>query len=248
MSEARLTSAKGLFRDPELFSAAQAAVRRAEAMGVIESKDLSGNPDPLKVIQRLRDRMNHLGIGQINLEAREGSVNERHSEAVSEDPEYQRLYEEHRDHEERLQVLADKTRLSEEEDLKDLRLLLNRMNEALEGSPIPNREWPRLVDLLGRHLLSELIDVSLPSIRRYQKGDRKTPDAVAARLHYLALLVGNLAGAYNEIGIRRWFERKRHQLSERSPLQVLGKEWSPEDEGPARVRQLAESLTTSPAT
>lgn len=45
-----------------------------------------------------------------------------HPEAVSEDPEYQRLYEEHRDHEERLQVLAHKTRLSEEEEVEEKRL------------------------------------------------------------------------------------------------------------------------------
>jgi uncharacterized protein YdcH (DUF465 family) len=44
------------------------------------------------------------------------------SEPVSTDPEYQRLHDEHRVHEERLQVLAHKTRLSEEEELEEKRL------------------------------------------------------------------------------------------------------------------------------
>ena len=41
--------------------------------------------------------------------------------AVS-DPEFRRLHEEHRHHEERLSVLATKPRLSEEEELEEKRL------------------------------------------------------------------------------------------------------------------------------
>jgi len=44
------------------------------------------------------------------------------AEAVSGDPEYLRLHQEHRDHEERLQALAIKERLSEEEELEEKRL------------------------------------------------------------------------------------------------------------------------------
>ena len=44
-------------------------------------------------------------------------------ESVTEfDPEYDRLHAEHRDHERRLQDLAAKTRLSEEEELEERRL------------------------------------------------------------------------------------------------------------------------------
>lgn len=43
-------------------------------------------------------------------------------EAVAGDPEYVRLHEEHRDHEARLQALAVKARLSEEEELEEKRL------------------------------------------------------------------------------------------------------------------------------
>ncbi len=50
-----------------------------------------------------------------------------HSETVTEDPEYQRLHEEHRDHEERLQMLANKTRLSAEEEFEEKRLKKERL-------------------------------------------------------------------------------------------------------------------------
>lgn len=39
-----------------------------------------------------------------------------------ENPEYRRLHEEHRSHEERLQVLAAKSRLSEDEEIEEKRL------------------------------------------------------------------------------------------------------------------------------
>ncbi|MBC8646165.1 MAG: YdcH family protein [Thermoanaerobaculia bacterium] len=45
-----------------------------------------------------------------------------HSEAVAGDPEYLRLHQEHRDHEERLLALAHKARLSEDEELEEKRL------------------------------------------------------------------------------------------------------------------------------
>lgn len=39
-----------------------------------------------------------------------------------EDPEYRRLHDEHRVHEERLQVLAGKSRLSQDEEIEEKRL------------------------------------------------------------------------------------------------------------------------------
>lgn len=46
-----------------------------------------------------------------------------HTEAIPEtDPEYRRLHDEHRDHEYRLQVLAAKSRLSEDEEIEEKRL------------------------------------------------------------------------------------------------------------------------------
>ena len=44
------------------------------------------------------------------------------SETTVSDPEFRRLHEEHRNHEERLQVLATKSRLSEDEEMEEKRL------------------------------------------------------------------------------------------------------------------------------
>lgn len=109
-------------------------------------------------------------------------------------------------------------------------------------------EWPALPRCLGFSLLSHLLGVSHSSVRRYVTGTRTTPDRVAARLHFLALVVGDLAGAYDEIGIRRWFDRPRTHLRGKCPAQVLEGDWSPEDEAAARVRELAGTLGFSPAT
>jgi hypothetical protein len=125
---------------------------------------------------------------------------------------------------------------------------LDQLNDALEASPAPSTEWSRLLRTLDREMLARLLGISPASVRRYAAAARETPDEVAARLHWLALIVGDLAGAYNEIGIRQWFERKRTQLGGRAPAQLLIGHWMPDDEGPRRVRALAAALGGSPAT
>ena len=125
---------------------------------------------------------------------------------------------------------------------------LQHLNLALEESPAPEFEWTRLKDVLGPELLSRLLGISPTSVRRYSAAARTTPDDVAERLHFLSLIVGDLAGAYNEIGIRQWFERKRPQLDGRTPLDRLKPGWQPSQPGPSRVRDLARALVASPAT
>ena len=134
------------------------------------------------------------------------------------------------------------------DEISRLHSALKKSIEALEHSPVPNREWRAVRDVLGLELLTGLLNVSQPSARRYSSGVRATPDAVAARLHFLALLVGDLAGTYNDIGIRRWFERPRSRLGGDTPAQALGADWSPEDDGAQCVRSLARALATFPAT
>lgn len=129
-----------------------------------------------------------------------------------------------------------------------LEQLLGRLNEILDQSPVPAHEWPRLVDLFGAERLGDLLGISPSSVRRYRAQARITPDDIAARLHFLALVVGDLAGAYNEVGIRRWFERKRSQLGGRAPLDLLRSGWDPNDPGPRQVRELARALLAAPAT
>lgn len=63
-----------------------------------------------------------------------------HAEALPDlDPEYRRLYDEHRDRENRLQILAAKSRLSEDEEIEEKRLkkeklLLKDRMEAIARS------------------------------------------------------------------------------------------------------------------
>ena len=131
---------------------------------------------------------------------------------------------------------------------EELASLLRTMIAALEASPVPRFEWAGLVRLLDAEQLASLLAVSLSSLGRYQSGGRDTPDSIAARLHFLALVIGDLAGSYNDIGVRRWFGRKRTALGGRTPAQLLTGEWDPEDAGPARVRELARELVTMSAT
>lgn len=126
--------------------------------------------------------------------------------------------------------------------------LLRQLNEALEASPVPQSEWPEMIETLGIGLLEPLTGASPASIRRYAQGERQTPDDMAERLHFLALVVGDLAGAYNEIGIRRWFDRKRSLLNGKTPADILKGEWHPDDDRVRKIRELARGLRSALAT
>ena len=131
---------------------------------------------------------------------------------------------------------------------EELAALLLTIVAALEASPVPEFEWAGVARVLDDEPLASLLGVSISSVKRYQSGERDTPDPIAARLHFLALVVGDLAGTYNDIGIRRWFMRKRTPLEGRAPAQLLAGEWDPNDAGPACVRQLARELVSLSAT
>ena len=131
---------------------------------------------------------------------------------------------------------------------QQLSVALRRLNEALDASPTPASEWRGVNHMLGGDALARLLGISSSSVRRYLSGSRATPDEIAARLHFLALVIGDLAGAYNDFGVRRWFQRPRKLLGSRCPAQLLSGTWRPEDPGPQRVRDLAAALVHSPAT
>jgi transcriptional regulator with XRE-family HTH domain len=137
---------------------------------------------------------------------------------------------------------------AEPSDLEAVAASLRQIDTLIEESPVPDSEWPRLIDVLGREELAGLLGISASSAHRYERGQRDTPDAVAARLHWLALVVGDLEGAYNQVGIRRWFHRRRTPLDGRTPAQLLEGDWDPDDPKPSRVRDLARSLIVSGAT
>ncbi|MGI9180259.1 MAG: hypothetical protein ACR2H9_07155 [Longimicrobiaceae bacterium] len=136
----------------------------------------------------------------------------------------------------------------EARDAEALAALLEELLEAMAASPVPESEWPAVERVLGSEQLAGLLGISVSSLRRYAAGTRTMPDDVAVRLHFLALVVGDLAGSYNDLGIRRWFMRKRSQLDGHAPADLLQGSWDPEDAGPSRVRTLAAALLDSPAT
>lgn len=125
---------------------------------------------------------------------------------------------------------------------------LSAVLEAIDGSPVPEREWPTMRNVFGDDDLAQLLSVSASSLKRYASGERSTPDDIADRVHWLAMVVAALSGSYNEIGIRRWFERPRAQLDGRSPRQTLGSNWRSGTPNAQRVRDLAESLVSGGAT
>src|SRR5262245_24663852 len=73
---------------------------------------------------------------------------------------------------------------------EELASLLELMIGALESSPIPKFEWSGLARVFPPDDLGGLLNASVSSLRRYQAGERDTPDVIAARLHFLALVVG----------------------------------------------------------
>ncbi|MFS6825995.1 hypothetical protein [Cyanobium sp. ATX-6F1] len=119
--------------------------------------------------------------------------------------------------------------------------LLTETYRRLEECPTPTTEWQGLRELLGDELLAPLVAVSLPSLRRYAKGERVCPDRVAARLHWLALLIDHLEGSYNPYGIRRWFQRPRSALGGQAPHERLHGDWDPDEATVQAVLGLAEA-------
>ncbi len=123
--------------------------------------------------------------------------------------------------------------------------LIERLGDAIEGSPMPRRELVGLLRVYGHEALVPLLGISPASLRRYAAGSRVVPDAVAARIHYLALVTADLAGSYNEFGLRRWWDRPRDALDGRSPRAALGDAWDPVDEVARRIADLAGALAGS---
>lgn len=120
---------------------------------------------------------------------------------------------------------------------------IHGIRSDLAACPVPERELGRLEDTLGAGDTHELLGVSASAYKRYRVGLREVPDVVALRAHVVAGIVGDLAGSYNERGIRRWFKRPRPQLDGKAPSDVLSGDWNPDGEQTRRVAELARHLT-----
>jgi uncharacterized protein (DUF2384 family) len=125
---------------------------------------------------------------------------------------------------------------------EDVSKAIDVMYDAIEASPMPASEWISMREFLKDELLERLLNISRQSIQRYASKERDTPQDVAERLHVIALVVSDLAGSYNEFGIRRWFDRPRAQLGGKSPAAVLHGPWKPDADLPRKVRELAAYL------
>jgi len=125
---------------------------------------------------------------------------------------------------------------------------LEKINNLLKHCPMPEYEWQNLNGILELELLARLVGISQSPAQSYLTGSSRTPKTVADRLHYLSFVVTDLAGSYNNTGIQRWFDRKRTLLDGRTPAQMLGECWSPNDEGARRVQALSHALTVFPVT
>jgi uncharacterized protein (DUF2384 family) len=129
----------------------------------------------------------------------------------------------------------------------DYRELLDAALDQIEHCPLPDAEWASVTEVLTESLLAELVAISPVSLRRYAAGTRTTPDDVALRLHFLALLIVDLSGAYNDHGIRRWFDRPRQALGGRRPRDLLGASFDPDAPDTGRLRDLAAALVGAKA-
>jgi hypothetical protein len=130
-----------------------------------------------------------------------------------------------------------------ERDLESLRAAFQGIYEALAENPVPRREWKAVRQYFNDDQLAHLLGISETSVQRYARAQRNTPEAVVAKLHWLALVVGYLSGSYNEYGVRRWFQRPRQALAGHSPQETLlaERDWTPDGLAARKVESLAKA-------
>ncbi|MDR6218860.1 hypothetical protein [Deinococcus soli (ex Cha et al. 2016)] len=123
------------------------------------------------------------------------------------------------------------------------------INAALDHSPMPKQEWKSAQELFqDNDLIAQLTGVARSSVGRYIRGERATPDEVSERLHAVMMIAADLQGVLNPQGVRRWFTKRRSHLDGLAPIDVLGKDWTTDSSGYARVRTLADSDLSFQAT
>jgi hypothetical protein len=66
---------------------------------------------------------------------------------------------------------------------------------------------------------------------------------VATRIRFLLRVTDDLAGSYDPMGMRRWWERPRTALGGHSPRAALGPDWDPEGPVARTIARVAVDLT-----
>ena len=126
---------------------------------------------------------------------------------------------------------------------EDFATWIGRLREVVASSPMPEVELPKLEELFRTDTVAELLGVGASTLRRYLAHERQVPDDVARHAHVVARIVGDLAGFYNERGIRQWFTRPRSQLGDKTPAEVLRRAWETDEADAGPVLELAAELT-----
>ncbi len=104
-------------------------------------------------------------------------------------------------------------------------------------------EWAAIREILGDGAVSQLVGVEPVTVALLADGQLLISAGVAERLNWLHSVLSDLAGAYDDFGVRRWFDRPRAQLNHQAPIQYLGGNWSPDHPSAIRVRTLAAAVS-----
>ncbi|KKR46662.1 MAG: hypothetical protein A3A97_00110 [Candidatus Terrybacteria bacterium RIFCSPLOWO2_01_FULL_40_23] len=105
--------------------------------------------------------------------------------------------------------------------------------------------WDAVQDTLGVDITAALITGQARICKarakffEYDADPQNAPVEVIKRFNFVTKIVFLLEGSYNDFGIQRWFLRKRAQLDDASPLEILKGDWDPQDPEPQKVLKLA---------
>ena len=103
-----------------------------------------------------------------------------------------------------------------------------------------------LLRIYGITALAALLSIATEDLRAYRDGRRAVPAVVAARISFVRQVTDDLAGSYDNMGMRRWWERPRTALGGRAPRAALGPDWDPQGHVARTIRGLAADLTDRP--
>jgi hypothetical protein len=106
-----------------------------------------------------------------------------------------------------------------------LEAIVNSVEE--EARFFTDFELASMVKIFPDAQLAALLHLTEIGLRESRLTPGELSNECASRLHFLTMVAADLSGSYKAAGISKWFERKRQQLGDRSPADVLHGNWSP---------------------